>query len=82
MQSGSGKQIDIDRLKADIAAAGIEILSAHCAVDRVRRQYSPQDIVEFSEPTTLKKAIASSQALCHFFSLLEVQLRNTENSGI
>ena len=47
MQSGSGKKIDVARLKADVAAAAVEILSAHCAADRVRLQYSPEDIVAF-----------------------------------
>ena len=43
------KQIDVNRLKADLAAAAVELLSAHCAADRVRLQYSPQDIVAFGE---------------------------------
>ena len=80
MQSGSRKQLDVARLKAEITAAGVEILSAHCAADRVRLQYSPEDIVAFSERKELKKAIASSQALYRFFSMLEVQLQRTENS--
>ena len=62
------KQIDIVRLKADLAAASVELLSAHCAADRVRLQYSPQDIVAFGEPRTLKRAIASAEALYRFFS--------------
>jgi hypothetical protein len=81
MQSGSRKQIDIARLKADVAAAGVEILSAHCAADRVRLQYSPEDIVTFGERSTLKKAIKSSQALYVFFTLLEVQLNRAEGSS-
>jgi len=81
MQSGSRKQVDVARLKADVAAAGVEILSAHCAADRVRLQYSPEDIVAFGERNTLKKAITSSQALYRFFSMLEVQLKHAENSS-
>jgi hypothetical protein len=81
MQSGSRKQVDVARLKADVAAAGVEILSAHCAADRVRLQYSPEDIVTFGERSALKKAITSSQALYKFFSFLEVQLKRAENSS-
>lgn len=81
MQSGNRKQVDIVRLKADLAAAGVEILSAHCAADRVRLQYSPEEIVAFGEPRTLKKAIASSHALYRFFSMLEVQLKRSEGSS-
>lgn len=78
MQSESKKQFDVARLKADVDAAGIEILSAHCAADRVRLQYAPEDIVAFSERNTLKKAITSSQALYRFFSLIEIQLKHSE----
>ncbi len=81
MQSGTRKQVDVARLKADVAAAGVEILSAHCAADRIRLQYSPEDIVTFGECSTLKKAITSSQALYKFFTLLEVQLKRTERSS-
>lgn len=81
MQSGSRKQIDVARLKADLAAAGVEILSAHCAADRVRLRYSPEDIVAFGERSTLKKAITSSHALYRFFTMLEVQLKHSEDSS-
>ena len=81
MQSGGRKQVDIARLTADVAAAGVEILSAHCAADRVRLQYSPEEIVTFGERSTLKKAIASSRALYKFFTLLEVQLKRAEDSS-
>lgn len=77
MQSGS-KQIDINRLKADLTAAGVELLSAHCAADRIRLRYSPEDIVAFGERNTLRKAINSSQALYQFFSQLETHLRHTD----
>ena len=80
MQSGSEKRIDIARLQADIAAAGIEVLSAHCAADRVRLQYSPQDIVKFGEHSTLKKAIASSEALYRFFAQIGAQMKHKEGS--
>lgn len=81
MQSGSKKQIDIARLRADLAAAGVEVLSAHCATDRVRLQYSPQDIVMFGERSTLRKAIASSEALYRFFAQIEAQLKNRDKSS-
>jgi hypothetical protein len=80
MQSGSKKEIDIARLQADIAAAGVEVLSAHCATDRIRLQYSPQEIVTFGEASTLKKAIASSEALYRFFSQIEAQMKHKDSS--
>jgi hypothetical protein len=79
--SGSRKPIDVLRLKADLEAAGVELLSAHCATDRIRLQYSPQEIVAFGEGTALKKAIASAAALCRFFSQVERQLKHTEDAS-
>jgi hypothetical protein len=73
------KQVDVTRLIADLSAAGVELLSAQCAADRVRLQYSPHDIAAFGEPRTLKRAIASAEALHKFFSQIEAQLRKQEN---
>jgi hypothetical protein len=69
------KQIDVTRLKADVAAASVELLSAHCATDRVRLQYSPQDIAAFGERHSLRRAIASAQALYRFFSEIETHIQ-------
>ena len=74
------KTIDVARLKADLTAASVELLSAHCAADRVRLQYSPQDIVAFAERQALKRAIASAEALHKFFSQIEAQIRRKEDA--
>ena len=75
MQFGSKNPIDIARLKADLAAARVELLSAHCAADRIRLHYSLEDIVHFGERNELKKASASAGALCRFYSQLEAQFQ-------
>lgn len=81
MPFASRKPIDVNRLKADLASASIELLSAHCAVDRVRLQYTPQDIVSFGERASLKKSITSAEAVCRFFSLIEAHLNSMEETG-
>jgi hypothetical protein len=78
MQSGSKHPIDVARLKADLSAARIELLSAHCAADRIRLRYSPQDIVHFGERGELKKALASASALCRFFAEIETHFRQRD----
>jgi hypothetical protein len=81
MVSGAKKQIDIARLKADLAAASVEVLSAHCATDRVRLQYSPHDIVAFGERRTLERAIASAEAVYRFFSQVQAQIASQEDAN-
>lgn len=81
MVSGLKKQTDIARLKADLAAASVELLSAHCATDRVRLQYSPQDIVAHGERRTLQRAIASAEAVHSFFSQVQAQINHEEGAN-
>ena len=81
MVPGVKKQIDIARLKADVAAAGVELLSAHCATDRIRLQYSPQDVVAFGERRTLRRAVASAEALHRFFSQIGALITHEEGAN-
>ena len=78
MRFKANKQIDVPRLKADLAAATVELLSAHCATDRVRLQYSPHDIVAHGERDALKKAIAFADALHAFFSQVDHHIKLAE----
>jgi hypothetical protein len=81
MVSAAKTQVDVNRLAADLAAAKVELLSAQCAVDRVRLQYSPQDIAAFGEPQVLKRIIASAEALSKFFSQIEAQIKQKEGTA-
>jgi hypothetical protein len=74
------KQVDVSRLMADLTAAKVELLSAQCAADRIRLQYSPQQIAAFGERQTVKRAIASAEALYRFFSQVEAHLKTLEES--
>jgi hypothetical protein len=74
----SKQQAGIAHLSFDLRAAKIELLSAQCAADRLRMQYSVADIVSFGERQALKGAIASASALCRFFSSVEAQLKRAE----
>lgn len=81
MASKKGKNIDVDRLKAEVAAASVELLSAHCATDRIRLQYSPQDIAAFGERHSLRRAIASAEAIYRFFSQIEAHFHSQEDAN-
>lgn len=74
----SSKPAGIGRLISDLRAAKVELLSAQCAADRLRLQYSVADIVSFGEPQTLQGAIASASALCRFFASIQDQMKQAE----
>ena len=81
MGPGVKKQIDVNRLRAEVSACAVEMLSAQCAADRVRLQYSAEDIVTFAEPQTLKRAIASAEAMHQFFSQIGAQMTHQEDGN-
>jgi hypothetical protein len=81
LNDGPRRPADVARITSDLRAAKIELLSAQCAADRLRLQYSPEDIVSLGERNTLKAAIASAVALCRFFATLDEQLKTTEQQG-
>ena len=74
----SRRQTGIARMASDLRAAKIELLSAQCSTDRLRLQYSIEDIVSFGERQAVEGALASTGALCRFFSSIEDQLRQAE----
>ena len=81
MDPADKKRTDIARMMTDLTAAKVELLSAECATDRARLQYSAQDIVAFAERQTLKRAIACAEALHSFFSQIEAQIRQQDASA-
>jgi len=77
----SGRKAGIARLISDLRAAKVELLSAQCAADRLRRQYSVADIVSFGERQALKGAIASADALGRFFASIDEQMKKAEQQA-
>src|SRR5260370_9542842 len=69
------KQAQIARLMSDLRSAKLELLSAQAAAERLRFQYSVQDIVVFGERQTLKGAIASADAIFRFFASVAAGLK-------
>jgi hypothetical protein len=72
------KPAGVGRLISDLRSAKVELLSAQCAADRLRLQYSVADIVSFGEPRTLRSAIASASALCRFFASIQDQMKQDQ----
>jgi hypothetical protein len=73
------KPTEVAKLVADLRSAKVELLSAQCAVDRLRLQYPISDIVSYGDRHTLERALASVHALSRFFSEIESQLKPQEN---
>jgi hypothetical protein len=81
LEDESRRLATIAPLTSDLRTAKIELLSAQCAADRLRLQYSVDNIVSFAEPEALKGAIASAVAVCRFFSSLQARIKQLEDRG-
>lgn len=78
LQNESTRQAGIARLIADLRSARVELLSAQCAADRLRQQYSIEDIVSFGERQALLSAVASAEALGRFFTSIGLQVKKAD----
>ena len=72
------RRAEVAKLMADLRNAKVELLSAQCAVDRLRIQYPIPYIVLFGERQTLERALALARALSGFFGEIESQLKLQE----
>ena len=75
------KHVDVARLAAELVGAKVELLSAQCATDRIRLQFSPQEVAAFGDRHVLEQAIASAEAVYNFFSQIGAQIKRAEEPG-
>jgi hypothetical protein len=80
MEQAVKKQIDVTRLLADLTAAKVELLSAQCAADRIRLQYSPQEVAKFGDVQILKRLIDSADSIHMFLSQIKKQLKQEHDT--
>lgn len=58
--------------------AQVELLSAHCATDRIRLRYSTEDIAQHGQREVLRKAFGAATVLHDFYSSIEKQINEIE----
>ncbi|HZR56268.1 MAG TPA: hypothetical protein VFA74_05315 [Terriglobales bacterium] len=64
----------IVKMNADLRDAQLELLSAHCATDRIRLRYSTGDIARHGQRETLRKAFGAATALHNYYVEVEKQI--------
>lgn len=69
------QRVEPHRIMNDVNAAYIELLSAVCAVDRIRLRHSLEDVAKHCEPTLVMKTVRSATLICEYFSQLEAHLQ-------
>jgi len=68
----------IVQMNAKLQDAQIELLSAHCATERIRLRFSTEDIAQHGRRDVLRKAFGAATALRDFYSSIEEQINQLE----
>lgn len=67
-------RVAIVQMNADLRHAQMDLLSAECATERLRRRFSVADLARHGEKVVLRKTIGSALALSEFYLSLRDQL--------
>jgi hypothetical protein len=59
------------KLDGDLRDAYVELLSAQCAVDRMKTRYTAEEVASKGSQFMVSRSIAAANAICEYFSSLE-----------
>lgn len=74
----SADRLVIVQMNAKLQDAQVELLSAHCATERIRLRFSIEDIAQHGRRDVLRKAVGAATALHDFYSSIEEQINQLE----
>jgi hypothetical protein len=74
----SADRLVIVQMNAKLQDAQVELLSAHCATERIRLRFSTEDIAVHGRRDVLRKAFGAATALHDFYSSIEEQINQLE----
>lgn len=72
--SDAERRIDAYKLEGDLRDVYVELLSAQCAVDRIRMRYNPEDVAVRGNRFMVSRTISAALAICEYFSLVHKSL--------
>ncbi len=76
-----GNRALIFQMNAQLQDAQIELLSAHCATDRLRLRFSAEEIALHGQRDILHKIFGATRALRDFYSAIEEKTNSCETTG-
>ncbi len=77
--NNGGDRIAIMKLNAELRHAQLEMLSAQCATDRLRLNFTADHLVQHGEPEVLRKAFASAAALHAYYNYIAQRMAGHES---
>jgi len=73
-KSDSDRRIDTFKLDGDLRDAYVELLSAQCAVDRIKLRYAPEEIATKGSSFMVARSISAANMICEYFARVQRSL--------
>jgi hypothetical protein len=67
-------RISIVQMNSELRYAELELLSAHCATDKLRLRFSTETVARHGRRDVLRKSIETASALSEYYSSIEKQI--------
>jgi len=68
------RRIETFKLDGDLRDVYVELLSAQCAVERLRLRYLAEEVAAHGSSFMVARSISAAQAICEFFSSIHKSL--------
>lgn len=65
------KRLERFKMDGDLRDAYVELLSAQCAVDRLRLRYAPHEVANQGSSFMVARSISAAMAICDYFSSIQ-----------
>lgn len=68
------RRVEAFKLDGDLRDAYVELLSAQCAVERLKMRYSPHDLASHGSKFMVSRSVTAASVICEYFSSVEKSL--------
>jgi len=69
------RRLETFKLDGDLRDAYVELLSAQCAVERLKMRYSPDDLVSKGSKFMVARSVSAASVICEYFTSVQRSLR-------
>jgi hypothetical protein len=71
----AGRRIETFKLDGDLRDAYVELLSAQCAVERLKMRYSANEMASSGSKFMVARSISAAGVICEYFSSVQKSLQ-------
>lgn len=75
LHSSADRRLETFKLDGDLRDAYVELLSAQCAVERLKMRYSPDDLASKGSKFMVARSVSAASVICEYFTSVQKSLQ-------